>query len=216
MIVSLVTAIGCDAAIAQEAENKAVQLQKSTGTPPRATPEDYQARTKVGDRTLAGEFTGHSVPTPDGVFETEDYVVVEVGMFGPPEARGKLVYQDFSLRINGKKATIAAEPFEVVLRSLKDPEWIPPESSSSKSKTGLSTGGGAAGDNSPPPPVHMPFELKRAMELKVQKAALPEGERPLPEAGLIFFPYHGKDKGIHSVELLYAGSAGNAVLQFQQ
>src|SRR5579884_3516599 len=172
----------------QEAESKPAQLQKSTGVPPRAAPEDYQAHTKVGNLTLVGEFVAHSVPTPDGVFESEDYVVVEVGLFGPPEARGKLAYQDFTLRINGKRAPTPAEPFEVVLRSLKDPEWSPPEPPA-KSKSSLSTGGGG-GDNMPPAPVHMPFELKRAMEVKVQKAALPEGERPLPEAGLIFFPYH--------------------------
>ena len=59
----------------------------------------------------------------------------------------------------------------------------------------------------------MPFPLQRAMEQKVQKVALPEGDRPLPQAGLVFFSYHGKEKGIHSVELTYSGPAGKALLR---
>jgi hypothetical protein len=97
-----------------------------------------------------------------------------------------------------------------VLRSLKDPEWAPPEKAESKSKTSI--GGNGQSDGSLPVIVHMPFELQRAMELKVQKAALPEGERPLPAAGLIFFQYRGKSKGIRSLELIYNGPAGQTSL----
>jgi hypothetical protein len=50
------------------------------------------------------------------------------------------------------------------------------------------------------------------MQQKVQKAALPEGDRPLPVAGLIFFPYRGKADGIRTVELMYEGAAGKATL----
>jgi hypothetical protein len=50
------------------------------------------------------------------------------------------------------------------------------------------------------------------MEQRVQKAALPEGDRPLPQAGLIFFEHHGK---VTSVELTYTGAAGTAILTLQ-
>jgi hypothetical protein len=53
------------------------------------------------------------------------------------------------------------------------------------------------------------------MAQHVQKAALPEGDRTLPQAGVIFFQYRGKTKGIHSIELIYAGPAGNATLTLQ-
>ena len=89
----------------------------------------------------------------------------------------------------------------MVIRSVKDPEYEPPTKAASKSKT--SVGGGGQGDqpdaNAPPPPI--PIELRRAMAQRVQKAALAEGDRPLPQAGLIFFQYRGKEQGIHSVEL---------------
>jgi len=49
----------------------------------------------------------------------------------------------------------------------------------------------------------------------VQKAALPEGDRTLPVAGLLFFQYSGKAKNIRSVDLIYNGPAGKATLKLQ-
>jgi hypothetical protein len=61
----------------------------------------------------------------------------------------------------------------------------------------------------------MPMELQRAMQQHVQKASLPEGDRALPQAGLIFFQYRGKTEKIHSLELTYAGPAGKVTLALQ-
>ena len=41
----------------------------------------------------------------------------------------------------------------------------------------------------------MPIPLVHAMQQKVQKAALPEGDRNLPQGGLIYFSYRGKSDG---------------------
>jgi hypothetical protein len=57
--------------------------------------------------------------------------------------------------------------------------------------------------------------MERKMAEQVQNAALPEGDRALPVAGLIFFRYGGSDKSIHSVELLYSGPAGKATIALQ-
>ena len=59
----------------------------------------------------------------------------------------------------------------------------------------------------------IPIEVLRAMAQRVQKAALPEGDRTLPQAGLIFFQYRGKTQSIQSVELIYTGPAGTATLK---
>jgi len=194
--------------------------QEMKGMPPRATAADYQASVKVGDLTLAADFTGHSVSTPDAVYSTEEYVVVEVAFFGPPQAHTTLNYADFSLRINGKKTPLPSQPYAMVFKSLKDPEWVPPETVEKKSRTSLDSGGAGGGNDKPnpgdpPPVVHVPIEVERAMELKVQKASLPGGDRALPGAGLLFFQHFGKDKSIHSVELIYDGPAGKAVLALQ-
>ena len=52
----------------------------------------------------------------------------------------------------------------------------------------------------------MPFPLRRAMEQQVQRSAMQEGDRPLPQAGLLFFHYRGKAEGIRSLELIYSGA----------
>jgi hypothetical protein len=61
-------------------------------------------------------------------------------------------------------------------------------------------------------PTRVPVELKRATEQKVLKASLPEGDRVLPEAGLIYFELGGKVENIRSIGLIYAGAAGKATL----
>ena len=183
------------------------------GMPPRSTPGDYPAHVQFGDRlTLAAEFAGHSVPRPEGPLSTEDYVVVEAAVFGPPEARVVLSPDDFSLRVNDKKAQTSA-PFVLVAHSLRDPEWIPPEQKKSKPKT--SFGGGGGGEDTSTLPPKVPIELQRAWAQYIQKAAMPEGDRLLPVAGLLFFQYRGKAQSIHSLELSYSGPAGKTTLLLQ-
>jgi hypothetical protein len=188
------------------------------GLPPRATPADYQAQAQVGTVTLAAEFTRHSAPTLQGPLSTEDYVVVETALFGPPNARIRLSADDFTLRINGKKTPLPSRPYGLVAGSLRDPEWVPPEEKEPKeSKNSFKTGGSGnqVEPSTPPPPVKVPIELQRAWAQRVQKASLPEGDRPLPQAGVIFFQYRGKAENIHSLELIYAGPAGKVTLTLQ-
>ena len=193
---------------------------ESKGVPPRTAPTDYQAQGKAGAVTIAADSTGHSVVTPEGTFTTEDYIAVETGFFGAPGAHATISASDFSLRINGKKQPLPSQGYLVILKSLKDPEWIPPDvgQHESKSKGGITGGGdsGGGGGNDPPPaPPKMPLELQRAMAQKVQRAELPEGDRTLPVAGLLFFAYRGKTDSIKSMELIYSGSAGKATIELQ-
>jgi hypothetical protein len=103
-----------------------------------------------------------------------------------------------------------------VLSSLKDPEWEPPVKPEKKSSLNTGGEGGGGGQSNDPPPVpKMTFPERRAMEQKVQKATLPEGDRALPVAGLIFFQYGGRTKAIKSLELIYSGPAGKATLTLQ-
>ena len=96
-------------------------------------------------------------------------------------------------------------------------EGAPPAPAGSKSKTILSGGGQSEqGDsNAPPEPVKIPIPVQRAMAQRVQRAALPEGDRTLPQAGLVFFQYRGKTQGIRSIELIYTGPTGNTTLTLQ-
>ena len=206
----------CPSVYGQVAQSQsAAPTSESKGLPARATPADYQAHAQAGTVTIAAEFEGHSVATPESILSNENFVVVEVGLFGPAQARLRLSFQNFSLRINGKKLALPAQQFGLVFKALKDPEYNPPESASSaKSKTSIGSGGGAPED-SLPKVVHIPIEVERAMQQHVQKASLPEGERQLPQAGLIYFEYGGKLNGIRSIELIYDGPAGKTVVPLQ-
>lgn len=184
--------------------------------PPRASPGDYRAHAQAGKVTIAADFAGHGVTTADAVYSNQDYIVVEVGIFGPPDAKVNLSYKDFSLQINGKKTPLPAQTYESIFHSLKDPEWVPPDPAAGpKSKTNVGTGGGGGGDEPPPPPAKMPLALQLAMERKVKMSALAEGERPLPEAGLVFFSYNGEISKLRSIALIYNGAAGKATLPLE-
>src|SRR5579862_9490827 len=63
---------------------------ESKGLPPRISPAEYQAHAQAGRVTIAAEFTGHSIATPEALLSTDDYVVVEVGLFGAPNVNLKL------------------------------------------------------------------------------------------------------------------------------
>ena len=180
----------------------------------RATPGDYQSQVKMGPITLAADFSAHSVTTADAVYSTEDYVVVDAGLFGPAGSHTIMNWKDFSLRINGKKNAIPAESVITVYRNLKDPEWeesVAIQVKESASKTSIGGGGGQQ-DSTPAAKPKIPIALERKMEQRTDKAALPEGDQPLPAGGLLFFSYRGRTKDIHSIELIYAGPAGKANL----
>lgn len=190
------------AASGQNAPSDALAEMK--GTPPRAAPADYQSRAKAGPLTIAAEFKGHALPTFEGTLESEDYVVVEVALFGAAGAHATISAQNFSLRINRKKDALPPRQLVQVASSLKDPEWEPPETKG-KEKEQRQPG-------QPAPVIRIPFEVRREWVQRARNTPLPEGDRALPVAGLLFFPYSGRTRGIRSVELLYEGPEGQAAL----
>lgn len=184
------------------------------GLPARVSPNDYQTQTKVGNVTIAADFDGHSVPTADGILSTEDFVVVELGIYGPADSHLQISLDDFTLRINGKKQTIRSVPSAMLGTTLKDPEYVAPEAvAAQKAKTSIGTGGGNSND--PPPVIHIPLDVQRSWALHALKASLPLGDRPLPQAGLLFFQYRGKVQNIDSAELIYTGAAGKVTIKLR-
>ena len=208
----VILAATCLCMQAQQARSNE-QPAEVKGIPPRSAPTEYLTQAKVGAVTLAAEFKGHSIPDAQGTLNTPDYVAVEVALFGPAGARAQISFSDFSIRINAAKAPKPSQPYGVVLASVKDPEWAPPEAASKKEKGSVGTGGDRG--NEPPAPVKVPIELRRAWSKRVQQSALPEGDRALPQAGLVFFEYRGKATGLRSIELTYSGSAGNVTMNLE-
>jgi len=207
------TALLAATCLAQTPPPSGESASQTRGMPARATPSDYQAHATAGKVSVGAEFFQHSVPTPQGMLTTEDYVVVEAALFGP---QTKISYENFGLRINGKKNPQPSEPYALVFKSLKDPEWEPPVPAEAKgSKTAITSGGGGKAAGEPPPIVHVPIKIQRDWEARATKAAFPEGDRELPQAGLLFFQYRGKASSIHSLELIYTGPEGKATLNLQ-
>ena len=195
------------------APNKEV-LAETGGTPPRSGPGDYQVRVQAGKYTLAGDFTGHALNTLTGNLTNDEYLVIEFAAYAPAGEHLTLSLDDFALRLNGNKKAIASQPYSFVLPSLRDPEWeanIPvPEDKKKKSQTSADL------TAPPPPPPVYPSEIRREMAERVRKVQLPLGDRALPQSGLIFFPYSGRVDKLRSIELLYTGPAGKAVLSFSR
>jgi hypothetical protein len=218
IVTAVLTAFVCQGAPGQDAQSKEAQIKEAQGKealaqslnkglPPRATPGDYYAHGQAGPITIAAEFRGHSVPNAGAILSTEDYVVVEAGFFGQPDADFNLASDAFSLRINNKKP-LSAQPYSMIFGTLKDPEWEPPVPPPSKSSTSIGSGGGANDPGATPAPPKVPFETMRGWQQRVTKAALPEGNRALPAAGLVFFKYHGKTDNIDSIEVIYTAASG--------
>jgi hypothetical protein len=199
----------------QDASSPAAPV-RAVGLPPRLSPADYQFHVQAGSVTLAAEFMGHDIPTEEGgPYFTGSYVVVEAALFGAPDAKIQLTYRDFSLRINGKKQPVPSQAYVLVFPTMKDPAWEPPAGETERALTS-SAGGGANKPQFKPAPPQMPIELRHVMEQRVLKASLSEGDRTLPQAGLLFFEWHGDLKNIHSMELVYSGSPGKATLALEK
>jgi hypothetical protein len=185
------------------------------GLPPRAAAVDYQAQKQAGKITIAAEFTGHGIPNSGEALNSEDYVAVEVAVFGAAGEHMTITATEFWLRIDGKKEALQSQNWGLVAREIRDPEWVSPEAAEgAKSKGGVSSSGGnrEAGTPAPLPP-KPPIELLRNWQQRVRRAAIAEGDRALPQAGLLFFRHRGKRENIKSVELIYDGSAGKATLK---
>ena len=202
-------------AFSQSPPSREAESAVAQGTGVRAAPTDYQAHAQAGKTTIAADYIGHYVPTPEKNLTTDVYVTVEAAVFGPAGARLTLSPSDFSLRINGKKTPLPAQAATVVATTVADPDWVPPGSEDEKKEKKEAGIHSPTGEEVPLSKPHPPPEMVHAMALQVQRAAMPEGDRALPEAGLLYFEYRGRDKGVHSAELIYSGPAGQAALELQ-
>src|SRR5271170_4881679 len=100
-----------------DAQTKEAQAKEALGMPPRTAATEYLTHTQIGPISIGAEFVGHSIPTPQANYSSEDYVIVEIGMFGPPDARVRMSVDDFSLRINGKKTPLTSKHYELAFHS---------------------------------------------------------------------------------------------------
>lgn len=195
--------------------------------PPKENAAAYPAQAALGNYTLAAEYMVHSIPVPGGNIITEDYLVIEAAFFGPRYSQLSLSAEQFMLRVNGEKTPRLTQSPGIVAASVKYPER--------EQRRTLTLGAGPVifgqprntgrfpGDpnesrpvpqvSQPPNPAGVEREPPPPVDEQIQLAAFRSGERELPTAGELFFPFKGKTKSIKSLELLYDGPAGKITVK---
>ncbi len=162
------------------------------GISPKPNAADYPAHVQMDTVTLGARFLVHSLPNPEAPLAANDYLVVEVAFYGPPLSRLLMSPDHFTLRINGRGTPLLAQLPGMVASSIKSP------SSSDRQRI-----------------TAVEVQREESIERRVLAVSLPEGEKTMPRAGLIYFPYRGKANKIHSVQLLYDGPMGKYTLRLQ-
>jgi hypothetical protein len=206
------------------------------GTTPREKPDQYPVQTAVGAHRVAAEYLVHSFSGGGRMFHTDDYLVVEVAVY-PGRPGLQVDAGQFTLRINGKKRALLAQAPGFVAASLKYPDWgwrPRLEAGAGMGNAGVILGrprtvGRFPGDPRPdrerlphPPQAPAPEDrsgVDAAPPLTADEAAvegaLPEGAFRGPVSGFLYFAFKGKTKSIRSLELLYTGPAGAAMLRLR-
>jgi hypothetical protein len=203
------------------------------GTQPKPKAQDYPASVPLGKLTLAADNMIHSVPTSKGVYLVDDYLVIDTAVYGPLAPKVSFAGSQFQLRINGSKHPILASPSNFATASIQNADWNDRPRLTAEAGTGdggiILNGprqsprfpGDPTGRPLPPSPVPStsPDQVPKAAPVSiadlVEQAAFPEGEHAPPFSGVLFFPYSGKIKSIKSLELLYEGPLGSAVVKLQ-
>ncbi len=200
----------------------------SAQSTPRSKASDYPAHVQMETVTLAAEYLVHTLPTPTGPLIAKDYLVVDVAFFGPPFSRLKISPDHFTLRINGHGEPLQAQLPGMVAGSIKFPDSTGHPSLTGAAGVGIGNGQVVIGPRPPAsqfpgdgndrtastqPITQVQKEQEDTVDYRVQNASLLEGEQSLPRSGLIYFPFQGRTKGIHSLQLLYNGPMGKTVLK---
>jgi hypothetical protein len=167
----------------------AAAFVSAQGTSPQSAATDYPVHIALNDGfTMGAEYLVHSIPSPRGYYVVEEFLVVEIGVFGPKSARLNISADQFALHLNGLKTAIGPASPGIIA-------------------SGITMGrmpGSPQGDGS---------EDQMSIEDRIKHSAVPEGELRTPFAGLLFFPFRGKTRSIKTMDLLYNGPAGTVALK---
>jgi hypothetical protein len=187
---------------------------------PREKASDYPGHVKLADREIGAEYLVHSVPVERGVLVASDYLVVEVAVFPLTQVGVAVSSAQFTLRINGKKTTVYPQSTGMVAASMKYPDYenthprlvaeVGPVIIGAPRPVARFPGDPSAQRQPPAAPAPdapdqgaTEKESQLPIEEQVKRAALADEHTTRPRRGVLFFPYHGKTKSIHSLELVY-------------
>lgn len=201
------------------------------GTHTKENASQYYAHGQLdkGD-SIGADFLGKFLPIRGATIYSDEYIFVEVALFGPIQSKADIRAGQFTLKINGR--TLLPQPPGMVTLEGNFPEMI------ARPKVILDGGVGPGqvevggterkqrfpGDDSahtPPNPVPQvstdtsggQAERKpRDVASAVSASVLPEGTRALPVSGYLCFAFEGKLKKIKHADLEYKGPLGSVTL----
>jgi len=206
------------------------------GTEPRPQPAAYPVHGQAGPLSLAADFLVHSFSAGGQTFVAEHFLVVEVALYPPSGAAIQVSSGSFSLRLNGRKRTILPQAPGFVAADLKYPGWRREprlEAGGSLGNAGVILGRPAPAERFPgdptarnplPAPPRAPApedpggteeQPPVSADVAAVESALPDGPARGPVSGYLYFAFQGKTKSIRTLELLYAGPEGDAVLRLR-
>ena len=183
---------------------------------------DYPAHATVSGLDIGAEYLLHSIPTEQGSYVANDYLVVDVGIFPSTRESIKVSSSQFKLVINHGKFQLPADSAGAVAASIKYPDWEQRRTVTAQAGPVIVGAPPAVGrfpgdptqrpPITPPPPEQPdPSGTEKApaktVEEMIALAALPEWPTTQPAKGCLFFRFRGKMKSIKSLELVYNGGA---------
>jgi hypothetical protein len=201
---------------------------QAQGTTPKEKPDSYYAHAALNDGlSIGADLLGRYLPVEGYSIYSDEYIYVEVALFGPKGRKIDLQSGQFVLNIN--KTPLTPQSPGLVTLTGNFPEMI--------ARPQVVAGGGANGgvieiggrDRKPrfpgDDPAHTPTpgpeapvdpsngQVQKAPvkpEILVERAKLPEGSHALPVSGFLFFAYEGKLKKAKHIVLDYKGPLGSA------
>ena len=196
----------------------AVCAATAQNDPRKAT--DYPAHASWPKFEIGAEYLMHSIPTQKGTLFAGDYLVVEVSIY-PGKTPLEISSGAFTLRLNGRKFVLNAEPPGFVAAALKYPDWEQHPTLVATAQMGDAT----VAVGQPPNPGRFPQDPNRDRRLPqpghpddaerggidksididqvIKFVSLPEVTTNERVKGCLYFRYSGKIKSIHTVDLEY-------------
>jgi hypothetical protein len=200
-------------------------------TTPRSLPSEYPVHAVLGRATVAAEYGSRAISQPDDSYHVGNYLVVEVALFPEKGPAMPVTAGEFRLRLNQATRELTAQSPGLVAGAIRNPGW--------ERYRGVQAGGGAGsggvviggpprverfpGDpearrptqpRAPDQTAEKPGATRTAAEA-VEKYALRDGPVVSPRSGLLYFYWEGKVKSLKSIQLVYDGIAGKAVLKLR-
>ena len=200
------------------------------GTQAKQSASQYYAHGELDKgNSLGADFLGKFLPIRGSTIYSDEYVFVEVALFGPVHSKADIQSNQFSLKVNGH--TLLPQPPGMVTLDGNFPEMV------ARPQVVLDGGAGSGeieiggrerkprfpGDDTAHTPNSVPQIPADASDGQVppkpqdttsavNASVLPEGKHSLPISGYLLFAFEGKLKKIKHAELEYKGPLGNATL----